>query len=203
MYLRRVERKNKDGSAVSYVQLAHNYRDSETGRSKPQILWSFGREEELDIEALQRLIRSVQRYLGPEEQLKASNSTEEMSFVSSRSYGGVHFLDGLWKRLGFDKVISEFVEDRDFKFSVERAIFSMTANRALAPCSKLAVEEWVAEDAVVPGTPRLEVQHFYRAMDLLAECDREVQKSLYFNVSNLFNLEEYPPGFPGHHFDLL
>lgn len=193
MYLRTVQRKNKDGSTVKYLQLAHNQRHPETGLSQAQILWSFGREDELDVDALQRLIRSVQRYLGPKAELKgaaaASSIPGELNFVSSRPFGGGHFLDSLWRRLELDQVIGQFVEDREFKFSVERAIFSMVANRALAPCSKLATQEWVAEDAAVPGVDEIDVQHLYRAMDVLVECDREIQKAVYFKVSDLFNLE--------------
>jgi hypothetical protein len=52
VYLRRSSRTNKDGTVTSYLSLAHNYRDPATGVSKPRILHSFGREDELDPEAL-------------------------------------------------------------------------------------------------------------------------------------------------------
>ena len=56
MYLRESKRKNKDGSVRRYLALAHNYRDPDTGRSKPQILYSFGRLEEVDRAGLERLV---------------------------------------------------------------------------------------------------------------------------------------------------
>jgi hypothetical protein len=49
MYLRTVQRRNRDGSVVRYVQLAHNFRHPQTGRPQAQVLWSFGREEEVDL----------------------------------------------------------------------------------------------------------------------------------------------------------
>ena len=48
MYLRSMKRKNKDGSVAEYIQLAHNYRDPQTKRPKPQILYNFGRREQID-----------------------------------------------------------------------------------------------------------------------------------------------------------
>ena len=63
MYLRRSSRTNKDGSTTSYLALAHNYRDPDSGVSKPKILHSFGREDELDPEALERLMASIARHL--------------------------------------------------------------------------------------------------------------------------------------------
>lgn len=62
MYLRTVTSKGHQ-----YVQLAHNARDPETGVSKPQILYNFGRADRLDLEALRRLVRSIARFLEPGE----------------------------------------------------------------------------------------------------------------------------------------
>ncbi len=49
---------------VRYVQLAHNVRHPETGSAVAQVLHSFGREDQLDRDALGRLVGSLSRYLG-------------------------------------------------------------------------------------------------------------------------------------------
>jgi len=59
MYVRTIKRKNKDGSEVEYVQLAHNVRHPEKGYPKAEVVYSFGRRDQLDIEALQRLVNSI------------------------------------------------------------------------------------------------------------------------------------------------
>jgi hypothetical protein len=63
MYLRTIQRHNKDGSVVRYVQLAHNARHPSSGHSVAQTIHSFGREDQLDRDALRRLAESIQRYL--------------------------------------------------------------------------------------------------------------------------------------------
>jgi hypothetical protein len=63
MYLRTIQRRNKDGSVVRYVQLAHNVRDSRSGHSVADTIHSFGREDQLDRAALRRLAESILRYL--------------------------------------------------------------------------------------------------------------------------------------------
>ena len=68
MYLRTIQRKNKDGSIVRYCQLAHNVRNA-AGQSQAEVVYSFGREDELDREALVRLVRSISRFLEPEQAL--------------------------------------------------------------------------------------------------------------------------------------
>jgi hypothetical protein len=56
--------------------------------------------------------------------------------------------------------------------AVVRVIFTLVANRALEPCSKVAALEWAAEDVALPGATDLgaDPQVFYRAMDFLAEA---------------------------------
>ena len=66
MYIRKTSRKNNDGSKITYLQLAHNVWDPDKGYARPQIIHNFGRTDELDFEALERLVRSICRFLNPE-----------------------------------------------------------------------------------------------------------------------------------------
>jgi hypothetical protein len=61
MYLRTIQRRNKDGSVVRYLQLAHNRRKGAS--TQAQVLVSLGREDRLDVEGLRRLVGSIGRYL--------------------------------------------------------------------------------------------------------------------------------------------
>ncbi len=191
MYIRTVQRKNKNGSVVRYIQLAHNQRDSNTGKPRAIVLWSFGREEEVDREALRRLVGSINRFLGPEEVLRqeAAEGGLPLRFLESRPLGGAWVLDHLWRRLGIGLAIDKALEQRCFRSPVERAIFAMVANRALAPASKLRVEEWVRQDVVLPGLADVEVQQLYRAMDALLTLGDRLQEEIFCAVASFLNLE--------------
>lgn len=191
MYIRTVQRKNKDGSVVRYVQLAHNFRDPETHKPQARMLWSFGREEEVDKEALRRLVDSINRFLGPADVLKqeARGGGGPLTFKESRPLGGAWVLDALWRELGIDRAIGKVSKDRAFRTPVERSIFAMVANRALDPKSKLAVETWVERDVTLPGVENIEVQQLYRAMDVLIEAGDALQEEVFFSVAHLLNLE--------------
>ena len=52
MYVRTIKRKNKDGSVVEYVQLAHNEWNQEKGFAQAKVVCSFGRKENLDLDAI-------------------------------------------------------------------------------------------------------------------------------------------------------
>jgi hypothetical protein len=91
----------------------------------------------------------------------------------------VWLLDQLWKLLGIDAALAGVLGERWFRTDVERVLFALVANRAIAPGSKLAAGEWVTRDVVVSGLPALDGNNqALRAMDLLIEGDAEgaVQK---------------------------
>jgi transposase len=80
---------------------------------------------------------------------------------------------------------------RRFSTDVERVLFALVANRALAPASKLAAAEWASKDAHIPGLAGMDEDQAYRAMDLLVEADTEgrLQEAVFFACADLLNLE--------------
>src|SRR6266567_2407299 len=190
MYLRTTQRRRKDGSLVRYLQLAHNRRAG--GVTRAEVLLNLGREDELDVAGLRRLARSIRRYTDPGQEEGASiEPAEGLEVVASRPLGGAWLLDSLWRRLGVAEALRELLGARRFATDVERVLFALVANRALAPCSKLAAAEWASEDVAIPGLERMDDDQAYRALDLLVEADAEakVQEAVFFACADLLNLE--------------
>ena len=192
MYIRTVRSKTTKGP-VEYVQLCHNEHDPKTQRSKTKVLYNFGRADELDVAGVRRLIGSLSRLLPPAEQKAIQEATGSTSsglvFAGSRQLGGTWMLDKLWERLGIRRVLRGLLRDRAYQTPMERLLFAMVANRALAPASKLYVEHWLAEEVYVPGLPVVDVHQLYRAMDFLLENQEQIQEQVYSSVANLLNLE--------------
>lgn len=188
MYVRTIQRKNKDGSCVEYVQLAHNAWNPEKGFAQAEVIYSFGRKDQLDIEAIKRLVNSLCRFLGPEDALTLQ-ANEPLPFVRSRPAGGAYLLKALWDRLHIGTCLKAALKDREFTAPVEQALFAMVVNRALSPSSKLAIEQWAAEEVFLVGEESpLQVQHFYRAMDFLLEHAEAIQKEVFWSTASLLNL---------------
>jgi transposase len=192
MYVRTISRRNKNGSTTSYIQLAHNIRDPQSGQARAQVLHVFGRADSLDIAAIRRLVGSLCRFLSPEEASAAHTSLaggDAMRFVRSVPQGGAWVLRLLWEQLGMDGMLSRYLHHREFTSPVAWAIFAMVANRALAPESKRGVEEWVREDVALGNPEPIGVQHLYRAMDFLLEHEEAVAKEVYCATADLLHLE--------------
>lgn len=103
--------------------------------------------------------------------------------------GGSYLLRSLWEQLGIHKTLEECLKRRSFTSPVEWAIFAMVANRALAPESKRGVEEWAREDVALGNPEPIELQHLYRAMDILLEYSEHIHKEVFFSTADLLNLE--------------
>ena len=187
MYLRSTPRRNKDGSEVRYLQLAHNVWDPQKRRSTVQVVYNFGREDAANREALQRLAASVTRFLDPDAALAAS--ADGLEFTESRPLGGTWVLDALWSRLGIGKEMRRLLRGRRLDDSAERVLFALVANRALAPSSKLAAARWISEDVLVTGLDTASDDACYRAMDWLLEIRDDLERRVFDNLADLLNLE--------------
>src|SRR5688500_6497665 len=189
MYLRTTQRRRKDGSVVRYVQLAHNRRVD--GVTQAEVLLNLRREDELDLEGLRRLARSITRFTDGEPPDAGEAAGEGLEVVESRPFGGAFVLDALWRRLGVAEALAAALGARRFATDVERVLFALVANRALKPFSKLAAAEWASRDVHVPGLQAMDEDQAYRAMDVLAAADTEarVQEAVFFAVADLLCLE--------------
>jgi hypothetical protein len=187
MYLRSTPRRNKDGSEVRYLQLAHNMWDPQLRRSKVQVVYNFGREDAANREALQRLIASVTRFLDPGAALAAA--AEGLEFTESRPLGGTWVLDAMWAQLGIGPALRKLLKGRRRDDSAERVLFALVANRALAPSSKLAAARWISEDVLIAGLPATSDDACYRAMDWLLEIKEQLEEKVFDQLADLLNLE--------------
>jgi hypothetical protein len=176
---------------VRYLQLTHNEWDPTTKTSRPKVLHSFGREDQLDRDAIRRLVASLTRLLDPATALTslANSGPAELAFTSSRPVGGTLVLDGLWRRLGIDTVMTRLLGGRKLDPRTERVLFALVANRALEPGSKLAAARWVSRRAHIDGLPEVSDDACYRAMDWLIEIAPDLEKEVFWQVATLLDHE--------------
>lgn len=187
MYLRSISRRNADGSVVRYYQLAENVWNPEKRCAVAKVVYSFGRGDQVDPEAMRRLARSILRVFSSEEALAAE---PDVRVIESWPYGGAHVLDALWTELEIPKVIEKHARLKGTAQPFERALFAMVANKALRPYSKLYChEQWLTKEVFFPGCESLELQHLYRAMDFLEANKEEIEQAIYFRVADLFNVD--------------
>ena len=104
MFVRTATRRNKDGTAVRYLQLVHNEWDPAAKAAKMRVLHNFGREDQVDKAAIERLAGSLCRLLDPGR--AAALREPGLSYQGSVAYGGPWLLDQLWQRLGIGAILA-------------------------------------------------------------------------------------------------
>jgi len=178
-----------DGRSVGYLQLAHNEWDPAAKASRTKVLYSFGREDQLDVAGIRRLVAALCRLLEPGEALTAT-APAELRFIESKALGGAFALDGLWRKLGIDAAMHRMLSGTRMEPRVERILFALVANRALAPSSKLAATRWIEHGVVIDGldVPVVD-ESCYRAMDWLIDAEPELGRIVFDTTADLLNLE--------------
>ena len=188
MYLRETRRVNKDGTVVSYLQLAHNERHPRTGSPVAKVIHNFGRSDKVDRQALARLVASISRFLDPEQAVAAAGA--EVEVIDSRRLGGAWVLGRLWERLEIGTAIRKAAAGRRLDGeTTERVIFALVAQRALEPASKLAATRWVAERVAVEGCAGFSEDAACAAMDFLLDALGGIASRIFSSVAHLLNLD--------------
>jgi Transposase DDE domain len=185
MFVRTTTRRNKDGTAVRYVQLVQNEWDPATKSSRMKVVHSFGREDQLDRAAVERLAGSLARLLGQEPTKRAP----QLAYVGSAAFGGAYLLDQLWQQLGISRVVTEMLGQTRRDVAIERVLFALVANRALDLSSKLAAAHWASRETWIDRLPTTTDDACYQAMDWLHQVRHSLQRQVFSQVMAALDLQ--------------
>jgi hypothetical protein len=184
MFVRTTTRRNKDGSAVRYVQLVQNEWDPAAKSSRMRVVHSFGREDQLDRAAVERLAGSLARLLGA----GPAGAAPELSYAGSAAFGGTYLLDQLWQRLGIGQIMTAMLARTRREAATERVLFALVANRALDPSSKLAAAHWAGRKAHIDQLPATTDDACYRAMDWLHQARHALERQVFSQIATALDL---------------
>jgi transposase len=191
MYLRTTKRTNKDGSVVTYYQLAHNERDPVTKKPVAKIIHSFGRADELERDQLVRLCRSIARVCNLEVMDPFDNDAQLplTNMVGLPLDLKLHRTYAYGVPLGIGKLLRSICKKNALRTPYDLALLAMVTNRLCEPESKLGVWDRWLPAVYMPSCQDLKLKQMYEAMDLLYDHAEEVEKHVFFQTANLFNLK--------------
>jgi Transposase DDE domain len=211
MYLRVTERRNRDGSSFAYYALAENVWNAQAKRSEAQVIHSFGRADQLDKAALQRLIASIQRVIDADAAGAIATSSKanlpDIEIDAVFELGIVLAARTLWENLGIGAAIRGCIAEGELSAPHEMALFAMAAQRLDDPGSKLGcatrwlphlpfhrlspAEPWAASPDIawLPEARDLTLHQFYRALDFLAVWSDQIERAVFLRAADLFRLD--------------
>jgi hypothetical protein len=195
MYFKRY-RKGQGRQKKTYVGVAHNVWEGHEqggGQVKPVMVLNLGNEATLDPDQ-REAARVMAQALYDMRIAKGDNPAQALAetkrllmpvqarirVVSSREFGMRLLLGRVWTDLGMDEAFRLYAAQHKLKFPLERVVFGMVLNRLVDPKSKRACNDWLLELAYFPeANKKWDVQHFYRALDVLHDHWDDVEAILY------------------------
>jgi len=153
--------RTKPAGSYRYLQIVHSVREGKKVRQ--QVIATLGRLDLLEASGqLERLMRSGLRHCQSFAVIDA-HAAGEIQPVAIRRIGPDLVFARLWKESGIQEVLGSVLKARQYEFDLERAIYLTVLHRLFASGSDRAAERW-REDYLIPGTEKLELHHWYRAM---------------------------------------
>ena len=122
---------------------------------------------------------------------KASSRKVNVQFLQSQPIAkdfqssfniGYLFLQQIYYQLGLNKISAEIASKYKFSYNLDSVLSRLIYSRVIFPSSKLSTFE---ESKKFIEPIDFELQHIYRALDVLAEEDAFIQARLYKNSSSL------------------
>jgi len=156
-------RKKRSGPRT-YLQIVENRR--EKGKVKQRVIATLGRLDELlESGKIDGLIRSAAKFC---EKLMVLDSHRNGKAPATDKWriGPPMIFERLWRESACQAVIEDLLEDRNFQFPVERAIFTTVLHGLCSPGSDRSADKWYRHYRI-PGAAKLQLHHFYRAVEWL------------------------------------
>jgi len=156
----------KKSGAYQYLQLVRSERVD--GHVRQQVIATLGRLDVLqDTGKIDALIASCARFAERTAVLEA-HERGKTEVTETIKIGPPLVFERLWQELGMPEVLSTLLQDRQFQFPVERAVFLTVLHRLFDPGSDRAAEVWQKGYAIA-GAGDLQLHQLYRAMAWLGE----------------------------------
>jgi hypothetical protein len=167
-------RVSSGGRQLTYLQLVESYRDG--GRVRQRVIAKLGREDELDRNAILRLVRSLAKYADVE--VGAASVLDDVELLPGRAVGHMIALEHVWNDLMLGDVLRDLAADRRFHFDVVNVIKAIVFQRVLDPGSERSLVRSFLPSVFAPEFDGIRLQHAYRALQFLAEVGPELEARL-------------------------
>ena len=110
--------------------------------------------------------------------VKYSQSTQIEKGIQRSFNGGYLFLQQIYHQLGLDKINKEISSKYKFTFNLDSILSRLIYGRVLFPSSKLSTYQ---DSRKLLEQPKFELQHVYRALEVIAKETDFIQSELYQN----------------------
>ncbi|HOC80774.1 MAG TPA: IS1634 family transposase [Bacilli bacterium] len=178
-------------SKGSNVYIIKSFRSR--GKSTSCIVEKLGKLEDLDkrygdgmayVKERRRQLEKIDVHFDSNKRIHFSISEGEAEDLRNYRFGGHLPLRKIYRKLNIHEFVRNIQDKSKITFSLDAALETMVCSRILDPMSKFGTSEYAKK---LVDNPELELQHYYRAMDVLYENIDKIQAHCYKNLTNVVN----------------
>jgi transposase len=178
MFIRVTKSKNHE-----YVKVVENYR--EDGKVKQKVIANLGKLEDISQREAENIASKLLLLAKSKKSVTQNELLPNLEELGRYNYGYVVYRK-LWNRFKLDEILDKLVEGREIEYDFKSVIFSMVVDRLLKPKSKLAL--FNNKDDYFNLNDKLNINHIYRSLDILAKNKINIEESLFNQNKTLFNI---------------
>lgn len=154
----------KKSGKYQYLQIVENRKENK--KVKQRVIATIGRMDQMQAKGrVETLIRSLSKY--SEQAMFILSGRSEIS-ADAKKIGPALIFERLWQQCGIKASLKQLLNERNFVFDVERAIFLTVLHRLMVSGSDRSCDKW-RRDYIIDGVEDIELHHMYRAMAFLGE----------------------------------
>lgn len=176
--------RTKTTEGRTYLQVVESYWQD--GKPRQRVIATLGRLDKLaSTGAIDGMIKSLSRF---SEKARVHEAYKAGSLEARRvtRIGADLVLSRLWRDLGIGCIIGELASERNFGFSVEKAVYLAVLSRLFFPGSDRRAKR-VTRDYRALGAEGIELHHLYRSMAWLGEMREAIEERLFLRNRDLFS----------------
>jgi transposase len=188
MFIRVNKQKNKDGSIRQYLQICRTFRVEKKVRQ--QTLFTLGRLEDLlEDGSVDTIIEGLAKFSERYAERIHGVGSSSVAVLWTKEFGPVYLFRKIWDQLGLGRLLRKLMDNSEIASRYDEAIFAMVLNRLMDPSSKYRIfRQWV-ESVYAEGLSDIQLHHYYRALDFLADQKEAIERELYGQLTDLLSLD--------------
>jgi transposase len=169
-----------------YVQIVKSVRKD--GKPRHEVIANLGRADMLAESGLEHMIAVLKKYVNAKAEPHQTARHKDISTMSERArvnYGYIAYRR-LWQQFGLGQLLERLCQDLHISYDYARIVESLVINHVLAPSSK---RHFFSHSNRYFGLlDKVELQHVYRCLDVLAEHKMEIEEAVFERNRNMFNM---------------
>jgi len=169
--------KKKKGT---YMRIIQSVRVN--GKPSHKTLYSLGKVEDYPTHQLENIAKKLLELAG----VKMEDIVAKSFYETNRlNYGYALVIKKLWKIFNMDKLCKILSSKTKTKFDWINILQLMIAERINEPCSKR--QNYFHKEEYLGFGKQIELQYFYRTLDILAKQQDKIKQHLFTQQQNLFS----------------